>query len=759
MHDLDLAQSRFEFGADQSEADGMGFEFLDTETSSATLTEEAAFDEVEEMELAGQLLEVADEAELDQFLGNLVKKAWKGISTVGSKVARPLGGVLKTIAKKTLPILGGAVGTYFGGPAGGMIGSQLAAGAGKLFGLELEGMSPEDQKYEVAQRFVRFAGVAARQAAQASPSADSQQAIRTALMSAARKYAPGLVGILPSFMRPPEGVVSPKGVVFETEYDEVEEVEQASQLLQIADEAELDQFLGGLVSGIGRAVGGFFNSGAGRALTGTLKNVAGRVLPHIGGAIGGAIGGPAGRDIGTQAVNVARSIFGFELESAGPDEQRFELGRRFIRLARAAARRLAQTPATGSPQAAARAALLAAARQYAPGLIRTLGNTASQITRGPASGRGFVDDAQEAELSARLLEITDEAELDQFLGGLVSSIGQAASGFLHSAAGQALTSALKDVAGQALPAIGGALGGAFGGTAGRDIGSKLGSAASSIFGLEMEGVDEQEQDQEFARRFIRLARAAARRLAQMSATVNPQVAARAALMAAARQYAPGLVRAAGVMTAAPVKGADSESPFSEAEEMELAASLLGVTSEGELDQFLGNLINKAGRAISNFARSDVGRTLGGVLKQGARIALPAVGGALGTLVGGPAGGMIGGRLASAAGSLFGLELEGLSPEDQEFEVARRFVRFAGTATRGAAQDARRMPPRHAVRSAVITAARRHAPGLIKIVAGAPSTTVFVPEPVGVDAEPVGVATTRQGGRWVRQGRKIVLFDS
>jgi len=614
-------------------------------------------------------------------------------------------------------------------------------------------MSPDDQKYEVARRFVRFAGVAAKKAAQAPPTADPQQALRSVLLSAARRYAPGLVAILPSYIR------SSNGPVLQTEHDEVEEMEQASHLMEITDEAELDQFLGDLVGGIGRAVGGFFNSGAGRALTGTLKNVAGRVLPQIGGAIGGAIGGSAGRDIGTQAVNVARSIFGFELESAGPDQQRFELGRRFIQLARAAARRLTQAPAAGSPQAAARAALLAAARQYAPGLIRTLGNTASQITRGPASGRGFVDDAQEAELSARLLEITDEAELDQFLGGLVSSIGQAASGFLHSAAGQALTGALKDIAGQALPTIGGALGGALGGAAGQNIGSKLGSAASSIFGLEMEGVDEQEHDQEFARRFIRLARAAARRLAQMPATVNPQAAARAALMAAARQYAPGLLRTAGVMTTVPVKGAGSESPFSEAEEMEFAANLLGVAGEGELDQFLGDLINKAGRVIRNFARSDIGRTLGGVLKQGAKIALPAVGGALGTLVGGPAGGMIGGKLASAAGSLFGLELEGLSPEDQEFEVARRFVRFAGTAARGAAQNGRRMPPRHAVRTAVIVAARRHAPGLIKIVAGAPSSTVFVPEPVGVDAEPVGVAATGQSGRWVRQGRKIVLFDN
>ena len=40
-----------------------------------------------------------------------------------------------------------------------------------------------------------------------------------------------------------------------------------------------------------------------------------------------------------------------------------------------------------------------------------------------------------------------------------------------------------------------------------------------------------------------------------------------------------------------------------------------------------------------------------------------------------------GKLASGATKLFGLELEGMSPEDQEFEVARRFVRLAASQRR------------------------------------------------------------------------------
>ena len=70
-----------------------------------------------------------------------------------------------------------------------------------------------------------------------------------------------------------------------------------------------------------------------------------------------------------------------------------------------------------------------------------------------------------------------------------------------------------------------------------------------------------------------------------------------------------------------------------------------------------------------------------------------------------------GDLAQQAGSLLGLELEGLSPPDQEFETARQLVRFAGSAYRHAAWAPRNMSPSAAARSAAARAARRYAPGL------------------------------------------------
>ena len=152
-------------------------------------------------------------------------------------------------------------------------------------------------------------------------------------------------------------------------------------------------------------------------------------------------------------------------------------------------------------------------------------------------------------------------------------------------------------------------------------------------------------------------------------------------------------------------------------EMELAHELLEVSNEMELNQFLGSLVKKVGGAVSSFAKSSIGKTIGGALKAVAKKALPMVGGALGTFVGGPLGTAVGSKLGSMAGNLFELELEGLSPEDQEFETARAFVRFANSAVqRGAAAAQRPRPgvsPAVAARKALTGAAMQHAPGLLR----------------------------------------------
>ena len=195
--------------------------------------------------------------------------------------------------------------------------------------------------------------------------------------------------------------------------------------------------------------------------------------------------------------------------------------------------------------------------------------------------------------------------------------------------------------------------------------------------------------------------------------------------------------------------------ISDEEEMELASELLNVSSEEELDQFLGKVFRRVGRRLRRFGRrakrffkSGVGLRLGGTLKRLARRALPIAGKAIGGAFGGPVGAAIGGRLAPAAGRSFGLELEGLSPEDQEFETARRFVRLAASAAANAARGSQTTAePNSIVRSAMVKAARQHAPGLLR-----PGSLRS-----GTQSSRDHRGGGSSGGRWIRRGNKIVLL--
>jgi hypothetical protein len=192
----------------------------------------------------------------------------------------------------------------------------------------------------------------------------------------------------------------------------------------------------------------------------------------------------------------------------------------------------------------------------------------------------------------------------------------------------------------------------------------------------------------------------------------------------------------------------------ETEEMELASQLLEITDEAELDQFLGSLIKRAGRAVGQFARSGAGRALGGILKGAAKKALPTLGGAIGGYFGGPTGGRMGSQLAANAGSLFGLELEGLSEEDQEFEVARRLVRFSDAAAKNLASAPSSADPQQAATAAAIDAAKRHAPGMIRATG---------PSAAGASASNTPAGRPNRGygrsGRWIRRGRHIILVNA
>jgi hypothetical protein len=181
--------------------------------------------------------------------------------------------------------------------------------------------------------------------------------------------------------------------------------------------------------------------------------------------------------------------------------------------------------------------------------------------------------------------------------------------------------------------------------------------------------------------------------------------------------------------------------FTEAEATELASELLEVTNEAELDRFLGDLINKAGKALGTFVRSPVGKAVGGWLKGAGKSLLPLAGGALGGFVGGPLGAKIGSGLASCAGSALGLEAE-MSQEDREFEGAKSFVKMAADAVKSAVAAPPSANPVEVAKAAVRAAVEKRAPGLLR---GG-----------GAVARPDG----RYGrtGRWVRQGRNVIIVN-
>jgi uncharacterized protein (DUF697 family) len=187
---MDQAYETFDQEFDEFETDEFEFE-EESEMPDADL--ESPFSEEEEMALAAELFEITDEQELDLFLGKLFKKAWRGIKKVGGKVLRPLGGVLKGIAKKALPFVGGALGSFIPIPGvGTALGTALGGALSRSFEMEFEGMSPDQQEFEMARRFVKVAGAAARQAAIAPPTVNPLAAAKSAVLSALRTQAPGM---------------------------------------------------------------------------------------------------------------------------------------------------------------------------------------------------------------------------------------------------------------------------------------------------------------------------------------------------------------------------------------------------------------------------------------------------------------------------------------------------------------------------------------------------------------------------------------
>jgi hypothetical protein len=87
-----------------------------------------------------------------------------------------------------LPVAGQAVGTYFGGPAGGQVGGALGTAASGLFEAEAE-----EQEWEAANVFVKVAVDAVDNAGNAPPDADPYAVAQHVVTEAIRRHAPHLL--------------------------------------------------------------------------------------------------------------------------------------------------------------------------------------------------------------------------------------------------------------------------------------------------------------------------------------------------------------------------------------------------------------------------------------------------------------------------------------------------------------------------------------------------------------------------------------
>lgn len=165
-------------------------------------------------------------------------------------------------------------------------------------------------------------------------------------------------------------------------FTEAELMELADELLQVASEEELDQFLGNLIKKVGRGIGKVVKSPIGRAIGGFLKGAAKKALPLAGAAVGGFFGGPLGAKIGKGLASAAGGVIGLEAETLSAEDQEFEGAKQFCRLCGESVRATLAAPAGTDPVRAAHRAVTSAARRHAPGLL----GSAPQGARPRASG-------------------------------------------------------------------------------------------------------------------------------------------------------------------------------------------------------------------------------------------------------------------------------------------------------------------------------------------------------------------------------------
>jgi hypothetical protein len=161
-----------------------------------------------------------------------------------------------------------------------------------------------------------------------------------------------------------------------------------------------------------------------------------------------------------------------------------------------------------------------------------------QEFEGEMEGESLQD--AEVDLAAELLEVTNDQELDQFLGKLFRRARRAFKKIAKSGLDKGLLRGIRGIAKAALPTLGGALGTAIPipgvGTA---LGSMAGNAAAGA--LEFEGMSGEDREFEIARRVVRVGLDTAANLAAIPEGEATQDELIGNLLNAGRTLLPGVV--------------------------------------------------------------------------------------------------------------------------------------------------------------------------------------------------------------------------
>ncbi len=176
----------------------MNYEYQETFEYSPEMEGEFSH-EMNEYELAHELLGVQNEQEMEYFLGNLLKSAWSGAKTLyNSPLGQQLKGQaisgLKSLGRQVLPGLGSSLGGRFLGDRGARWGGQLGNMAVRGLGLEFEGASPDERRVEGSRRIIRIARESGRRIAAYAKSGKpiSARVVRQIILRVARRWFPSL---------------------------------------------------------------------------------------------------------------------------------------------------------------------------------------------------------------------------------------------------------------------------------------------------------------------------------------------------------------------------------------------------------------------------------------------------------------------------------------------------------------------------------------------------------------------------------------